>query len=224
MSILTLTGWNQPADALAGLIPGAHGFDYSHYENPDKAIEALRAFHDASTVIGWSQGGWLAMQAIAAGALAPKSLVLIAPAFQFVNDDTFADGMPRDTFMQFRSNYAADPARTASRFHGLIAKGDKHMRAVIDKLSHHEAVTDTARWLPWLDALAATTLHDIRLDTQRMQLIHGDADAIVPVAQSTHLVERHPHMTLSVWKEASHAPHLHDTERFQAIVKAAYAH
>ncbi|MBA4274438.1 MAG: hypothetical protein C0436_02160 [Alphaproteobacteria bacterium] len=224
MSILTLSGWTQPTNALADHIPGAHGFDYSEYKTPSHAIEALRQFHDTSTIVGWSLGGWLAMRAIAAGALAPKSLVLLAPAFQFVNDDTFIDGMPKDTFAQFRSNYAADPVRTLNRFHGLIAKGDKHMRTVMDKLSHHETVSDTDRWLPWLDALAETSLHDIRLSTRHIHLIHGDADAIVPVAQSAYLLERHPHMTLSVWEGASHAPHLHDTKRFQEIVKTSYAH
>lgn len=221
--ILTLSGWTQPAHALSHLIEGAESFDYSDYATPDAAIAALRIHRGRQTVVAWSTGGWLAMQAIAAGTLAPKSLLLIAPPFQFVNGNGFEEGMGPDTFARFRQNYIADPARTSARFHGLVAKGDRDMRAIMEKLEHHPGVTDTARWLPWLDALAGRALHDIRIGTPHITLIHGMNDAIVPVAQSAHIAARHPQMRLETWKDACHAPHLHDTMRFLHTVKALHA-
>ncbi len=222
MSILTLSGWTQPTNALADIIEGALGFDYSNYVSPEKAIEALQVYKNTPNIVAWSMGGWLALQAIAAGALAPRSLLLIAPPFQFVNDANFHDGMPPDIYAQFRENYATQPERTSTRFHGLVAKGDKYFRAVMERLGHHHEVTNTERWLPWLDRLSQSNLGHIAVNTPKITLIHGEEDAIVPVAQSTHLAKRHPQMQVCVWKEVSHAPHFHDTERFLDSVKAAY--
>ena len=224
MTILTLSGWTQPSDALTRILPGAVSFDYSEYTDTAQAIDALSAHRSIKTVVAWSLGGWLAMQAIAAGTLAPASLVLIAPAFQFVNDGNFTDGMPHDTFTQFRQNYITDPERTLTRFHGLIAKGDKNMRTVMAHLAHHPEVANTGRWLPWLDALARDTLHEVRIDTPHITLLHGHNDAIVPVAQSTHIKARNPNIQIEIWQDACHAPHLHDSARFKETVKAAYAH
>lgn len=223
MNILTLSGWTQPADALSTLVPGAGSFDYSDHAGPGEAIKALAACRDVPLVIGWSTGGWLAMQAIAAGVLAPRSLLLLASPYQFVNDEGFSDGMGPQTFRQFRQNYDEDPERTASRFHGLVAKGDSDMRGIMARLSHHPDMLDTARWLPWLDALASRNLEDIRLDTPNITLLHGENDAIVPVAQSAHLAARHPQMRRELWQSTCHAPHLHDTERFVNHVKGMYA-
>lgn len=223
MSILTLSGWAQPADALSVLIPGAAAFDFSAYGSADSAIDALASYRDAETVIGWSTGGWLAAQAIAQGVIAPRMLVLVAAPFQFVNDGVFKDGMPEFTFRQFRENYKADPARTSGRFHGLVAKGDADMRAIMERLSHHSDVGDVERWLPWLDALAARPLHDIRLTTPHITLLHGENDAIVPVAQTAQWKQRHPQMQVEIWQNTCHAPHLHDTERFLSKLKADHA-
>lgn len=223
MTILTLSGWTQPADALSSLIPGAASFDYSDYAGPNEAIAALARYHEVPFVIGWSTGGWLAMQAIAAGALAPKALLLLATPYQFVSDDHFSDGMGPQTFSQFRQNYSDDPERTARRFHSLVAKGDSDTRGIMERLAHHPHVLDSGRWLPWLDALASRNLEDIRLDTPSIRLLHGENDAIVPVAQSAHLEARHPQMVRELWQNTCHAPHLHDTHRFMSNLKAMYA-
>lgn len=223
MSILTLSGWNYPADGLAQLVPDAQYFEFSDYPGPDEAINALSAYRNVRHVIGWSTGGWLAMQAIHAGVLAPESLLLLATPYQFVSDERFKDGMGPTTFEQFRANYAVDPERTASRFHALIAKGDKDMRGVMSRLSHHAHAADTSRWLPWLDALASRNLAHVRIKTPSITLIHGENDSIVPVVQSAHLQAHHPQMKYELWQNTCHAPHLHDTERFLSHVRGMYA-
>jgi pimeloyl-ACP methyl ester carboxylesterase len=191
-------------------------FDYSDYPNPGAAIEALGKINPTH-VVGWSMGGQLALRAITAGALVPKHLTLIAAPYRFVG----ADGMGDETFRLFRESYIADAARTKTRFHGLIAKGDAKQKQVMGMLGHHKQVLDTARWLPWLDALA---LHVVDVSTLASLpptlIIHGMNDAIVPHAQSEHLAAHLPHAQLNRWAEVGHAPHAHDAARMQAEIAA----
>ncbi len=219
MGILTLSGWTQPTDALQPLIPDSRVFDYSEYATPEAAIEALAQFRDIDHIVAWSMGSWLTLRAIEAGALTPQTLLLIATPYQFVNDEHFKDGMPQDTYSMFRENYAKDPKRTSGRFHGLVAKGDAHMRRVMEELSHHPHVVDTGRWLPWLDAMAEDPLHNIKVKTPQIELIHGAKDAIVPYAQGEHLAKHLPQLVRHRWEEAGHAPHIHDKARFQETVR-----
>ena len=48
VSTLILSGWTQPADALAHLADDAVLFDYSAYASPNAAIEALRKIKPAN--------------------------------------------------------------------------------------------------------------------------------------------------------------------------------
>lgn len=216
MSTLLLSGWTQPVDALAHLAPGAVLFDYSEYRTPDEAIDALSDVKPDS-IIGWSMGGQLAIRAIAAGALKPQHLTLIGTPMQFVGPEA----MGEETFQLFRASYATDPARTKTRFHGLIAKGDRRMREVMELLGHHPKVEDTARWLPWLDDLAGNEIAAGALSSLPTTLIvHGAEDHIVPVAQAHRLQQAIPKSALRIWEEAGHAPHLHDADGLREAIAA----
>jgi pimeloyl-ACP methyl ester carboxylesterase len=217
MSTLLLSGWTQPVDALAYLEEGATLFDYSEYANADAAIEAMRNLNP-SRVIAWSMGGQMALRAMAAGAFAPKHLTLIAAPMQFVSSAE-VKGMDPTTFNLFRESYRNDPARTKTRFHGLVAKGDRDMKRVMGLLGHHPELENVARWLPWLDDLAAHTLDESALASAPPTLIiHGMNDAIVPFAQSERLACVLPRAQLNAWAEVGHAPHAHDAERLRAEI------
>jgi pimeloyl-ACP methyl ester carboxylesterase len=216
MSILTLSGWTQPSDALSrGLsLHHAHTFDYSDYPNAQASFDALRDYAEMEEVIAWSMGAQLAIRAVAAGVLRPKHMTLLAAPYQFVSTDDFKDGMDPLTYQQFRDNYTADPVRTKTRFHALVAKGDAHQRKVLPMLDHHHEVDNTARWLPWLDDLGEHSLRGVNTKSlPPTLLIHGTHDAIVPFAQSQKMQEILPQATLSRWEGAAHAPHLHDAMR-----------
>ncbi|MBN8543220.1 MAG: alpha/beta hydrolase [Alphaproteobacteria bacterium] len=215
MKTLTLSGWTQPADALSRIVPDSVHFDYSDYASPEESFEGLKPFADIERVVAWSLGGQLALRAIAAGVLKPKKLVLIAAPFQFVSEF----GMDDFTFNQFRTNYANDAARSKTRFHGLIAKGDKHHRDVVTLLGHHPEVENTARWLPWLDDLSRFSVENLNVSAiPEPLIIHGENDVIVPVEQSEMLVKHLGCGILEKWKECGHAPHLHDTDTFRARI------
>ncbi|MES2984805.1 MAG: alpha/beta hydrolase [Pseudomonadota bacterium] len=217
MRTLMLSGWAQPVDALGEIAPGAATFDYSAYGSPEASFAGLAALRDVEHLIGWSMGGQLALRAIAAGILAPKHLTLIGAPYRFVG----ADGMGAETFALFRASYEADPARTKTRFHGLVAKGHTDAKRVMGALSHHPQVEETARWLPWLDALAGYDMRDADLaKAPRTLIIHGMNDAIVPHAQAARLAALLPDATVLDWPETGHAPHLEDAAQLRAHVAA----
>lgn len=212
MKTLTLSGWTQPSDALVPLVPDALTFDYSDYPNPEASFEGFRQFADVERIVAWSMGGQLALRAIAAGVLNPKKLVLIAPPYEFVGEE----GMDPFTFNQFRENYAKDAARSKTRFHGLIAKGDKYHKQIVGMLGHHPEVENTARWLPWLDDLGAFTVNALDLSRVPAPLIvHGAEDVIVPIAQSRALAKHLGSGIFEAWEACGHAPHHHDTEKLR---------
>ncbi|MDX2094585.1 MAG: alpha/beta fold hydrolase [Alphaproteobacteria bacterium] len=216
MSTLLLSGWTQPVDALILLAEGATLFDYSAYGSPGEALAALEKINPAY-VVGWSLGGQLALRAIAAGAMAPRHLTLIAAPHRFVGEE----GMGEETFRLFRESYINDPARTQTRFHGLIAKGDRDFKRIMGMLAHHPQVEEVARWLPWLDALATYPL-DVRglASAPPTLIIHGMNDAIVPYAQSEYLARTLPQARLNLWEGVGHAPHVHDAARVCAEIAA----
>lgn len=217
MKSILLSGWAQPADALAHLAPDAKLFDYSDYASANEAIEALSVQNPAQ-VIAWSLGGQLALRAIASGGLRLKHLTLIGAPMQFVSDATLK-GMDATTYQLFRDSYANDPIRTKARLHALIAKDDREMKRVMAMLSHHEKVDEVAHWLPWLEDLAAHRLDISALaSAPPMLIIHGMNDAIVPFAQGEALAKALPNAELSAWAEVGHAPHMHDAGRLIAEI------
>jgi pimeloyl-[acyl-carrier protein] methyl ester esterase len=220
MSMLALSGWAQPADALQNALDlDAQAFDFSDYESPEASFAGLKKYTDAEHVIGWSTGGYLALRAIAAGVLKPKKLTLIAAPYQFVSDEHFRDGMDPLTHQLFRESYGKDPARTKQRFHALIAKGDTHARRITEELQHHVEVDKAARWLPWLDALGEASLRNVDLSAvPPTTIIHGAKDVIVPFAQGEILSRHLRHARLERWEDAGHAPHLHDKERLRGLL------
>lgn len=206
---LTLSGWVQPADAIAKQLPnGAFTFDYSDYPSPEASFEGLKQFANVPYIIGWSMGGQLAMRAILAGVLKPKHLTLIGTPHKFVSHY----GMDSFTFDNFRGNYVADPVRSKQKFLRLIAKGDKDAERVMNALTYHPDIENTARWVPWLDALAAYTLGDATFNVPTL-IIQGEHDAIVPHGQGLKLLETLPNAEFSEWRGVSHAPHVHDANR-----------
>lgn len=223
LDTLCANGWAQPHDGLKILAPDALHLDYR--ECRDFACTTGLVASVAPKVrcaIGWSLGGTLLMEAIMRGGLQAKQLVLIAPPLQFVANDHFPHGMDPLVFRQFYQNYRDDPQRTASRFIGLIAKGDRHSRRIMSELDAWSGSADADTWHPWLDQLNGQSFNESNYSNiPHTLIIHGTNDAIVSLKQSEALAERVSHVTLRVWDEGSHAVHMHDTA---GVLEAIRAH
>ncbi len=219
-AVLTLSGWTQPSDAIASLLPvAAEAFDYSVHAPVEDALAALGNYRDVPHVIGWSMGAQLAMLAVMHGVLKPKKLTLIAPPVQFVQSEHFKHAMEEEIFRLFHDQYVSDTERLSSRFHGLIAKNDARRKQVMAMLAHHPHLHEITRWQPWLAHLGRSSLMHAAFERlPDTQIIHGTRDAIVPVEQSAYITQRAHHIKRYLWQDAAHAPHLHDHERFVAQI------
>jgi pimeloyl-[acyl-carrier protein] methyl ester esterase len=218
--ILCANGWAQPPDGLSILAPEALHLDYRECRDFTCTTGLIATLAPrVQRAIGWSLGGSLLMQAIARGGLQAKQLVLIAPPVQFVSSEVFPHGMDRLTFDLFYQNYRNDPARTAARFSGLIAKGDRQSRQILHALGEWEGSHQAEIWHPWLDLLNEQSFDDYLISHLPPTLIiHGEKDAIVSIKQSEAFAAHVPQVTLQVWHDSGHAPHLHDLAGVRAAI------
>ncbi len=219
MHTVTLSGWGQPHDALAHLIPGSQAIDYTHASSAEEAIRMIATLAaDATRIIGWSLGGQLAVRAVAAGAVSPQHLVLIATPYQFVGDG--AQG--RETFATFHANYKRNPRRTLDKAWELIHYEDARSPYIGDQLAlfDKDAVLkkDWLRWLSLLENFTCDTLDFSRFP--RTLLVHGKRDKVVDAVQSERMAGRIANARLELWDDCGHAPHLHDAGRLQDVIEA----
>lgn len=216
MSCLAISGWAQPHDALAGVVPeGTWHLDY-HACRDAEGVMALLARAEQNhfqRVVGWSLGGVLLLSALMRGVITADQVVLIGVPYQFVSCDVFAHGMDRLTFDLFHANYAQDAPRTAARFAHLIAHGDRYAKEVLAAIPQYAKAADVDTWLPWLRVLEQQKAAALDLEHFPSTLIlHGEHDRVVSHAQAEMLAQAIPHATLVSLEGCGHAPHWHHPE------------
>jgi pimeloyl-[acyl-carrier protein] methyl ester esterase len=219
---ICLSGWGQPHDALSAIAPDATHFDYAHHATPEEAISAIaNAAKNHERIIGWSLGGQLAVRGIAAGLIKPKQLILVAVPFQFVKNKILPIGMPQDTYDLFIQNYAKNPARTLRKAWDLIAYNDVREAQVKSKLAKHDQKNVMEKnWGRWLEHLNDFSCNDLRFENFPPTLIiHGDQDAVVRYEQAQFFARHLPQYTLETLPGCGHAPHWHDTQKIQELIK-----
>jgi pimeloyl-ACP methyl ester carboxylesterase len=215
MRIMTLSGWGQPHNALAEAFPDATPMGYAHLPSIQQALEEIAEASKAhDVVVGWSLGGRLAAQAIVAGLMKPKKLVLIASAFQFSHSTDLKLGIPRDQYEKFRDNYRRNALRTLDKGWELIIKGDKHAERIHSRfVTEHKQQMLAHDWLRWLDDLNGFTFHDKSLQHMPSTLLlHGKNDVVVTPDQSEHFSRMLPDAKLVLLDGCGHAPHWHDPQ------------
>lgn len=219
---MTLSGWGQPHDALAEAFPDSTPVGYAHFPSMQQALEEIAETSKAhDIVVGWSLGGRLAVQAILAGRMKPKKLVLIASAFQFSKSTELPLGIPRDQYEKFRGNYQRNALRTLDKGWELIVKGDKHAARIRSRFSDDAKQAMLAHdWLRWLDELNGLTLHGVSLENMpQTLLLHGVNDVVVTPDQSQHYTSLLPQAKLVMLDDCGHAPHWHDPQLVRNTVE-----
>jgi pimeloyl-ACP methyl ester carboxylesterase len=209
MSVVALSGWGQPFDALREIAPQAAHVDYARASSVEKALDTL-AGYAPRCVIGWSLGGQMAVRAIIKGIWKPERLVLIAAPFRLKKNLTMA---------KFRENFLKNPERALSKGYALIAHEDtrgEHVRQYLEEARKRLPAHD---WLYWLEALS---MHNFEVeDLKRFPqttLLHGDRDAVIGLDQSKAFQQALPGAALHVFKGCGHAPHWHDAERVRGLL------
>ena len=230
--IVLLHGWGMNAavwdDVAADLAKcfRVHCVDLpGHGNSPASALHTLDAMTDAlsavfpqpTTVCGWSLGGQVALNWALRAPGQVKRLVLIATTPRFVNGARWESGIDAGLFEELARTLAEDCRATLQRFLALQAQEDVDSRAVLRRLRQ----TISRRGEPAVAALAAglqilekTDLRDsLPQITQPALIMHGERDAIVPLAAGAYLQRKLPRAVLEVCAGAAHAPFVASPQR-----------
>lgn len=216
MRTITLSGWGQPHDALSPIIADAVAVDYAHAANASEAIHMI-ATHEPERVIGWSLGGQLAVRAVAAGAIMPRQLVLIATPYQFVSESEIG----REIFNKFHINYQKNPRRTLDKAWELLHYEDAQSAYIRDQLALFDKDAVMKKdWLRWLGLLGDFSCESLDFSYfPRTLLVHGTKDKVVDIVQSERMASRIAGAELECWENCGHAPHLHDGARLRQLIE-----
>ncbi len=157
------------------------------------AMSLLYAIPAGSVLVGWSLGAMLAMALAARAPQHISRLVLFAATPSFVKRKDWQHGLDAETTLAFRENFRKDPQRTLERFIALQALGDNERASVSAALrssiaSHEKHASALAHGLRLLEQTDLRgTLPAVSL---RCLLIHGEQDALMPVAATQWLAHR----------------------------------
>lgn len=171
-----------------------------------------------TVALGWSLGAQLALAAACRGA--PFSaIVALAASPRFCATEDWKAGLAASTVDTFCRDWELAPEKTRKRFLALQALGDAKRSELLAALEPAKLPLDS----PGLgDALAALARGDLRAQTGAIKaptlLIHGEADALMPVAAAQWLATHLPDAKLHVLPKCGHAPHLSQPENVAQFI------
>lgn len=162
---------------------------------------------------GWSLGGEIALAYARRYPDRVASLTLIASTPCFLQQTDWTTGQPASLLDDFSQRLVDNPAALLKRFAMLIRHGDPEAaknRGMADTLQA-AAETDTTRLKYGLALLGSIDLREVMSEAFAvpLQLIHGEADAVIPIgaaiALHTSLASTRPSTRLHILTGASHA-------------------
>lgn len=174
----------------------------------DQIVQQMPA---RSVLLGWSLGAMLALRIAALYPERVSRLILIAATPCFVQQEDWPHALDAATLQAFRDSFNNSPARTLERFTALQVLGDAERNTVAARLRETLADPDDQRsaLAQGLRLLAETDLRNGLPDAGlRCLFIHGDHDALMPVAAQEWLAQRWGRSEQCVLPDTGHAPHL----------------
>lgn len=172
--------------------------------------------HEA-VVCGWSLGAMAALDLAARHPARVARLILIGSTPRFVSTpsdhgDAWPHGLDAAVAHDFATRFTYDPAATMQRFIALQALGDARRRTVTTALTAALSDTGAAGATALAAGLQVLTETDLRPSiariTQPTLLLHGEGDALMPLAAAQWLAAHLPHARLMPLADCGHAPFL----------------
>lgn len=161
-------------------------------------------------VCGWSLGGLIALAWARRAPEQISRLALMATSPCFVQRDDWPHALTVEAVGDFSDELARDTATALTRYIALQARGDAHALRVARYLRQtlcetvHQA--DARALRSGLSMLCHTDLRrDLPNIGQPALLMHGDCDAVVPLAAGEYLAHNLPAARIVVTQGAAHA-------------------
>jgi pimeloyl-[acyl-carrier protein] methyl ester esterase len=174
-------------------------------------------------VVGWSLGALVALQWAVMRPQQISRLVLISATPCFTNNENWIHGMDAGVFDRFAEAVRADVGTAMTRFISLQSVGDRNRAAVARALrsasvpNPEERVGMLSRGL---DVLRHSDVRGVLARVSQPTLIlHGQNDALVPVAAAQYLARTLSHGSLAVIPQTGHAPFLSAPEKVGSLVR-----
>lgn len=174
-----------------------------------------------SIVVGWSLGAMLALALATRHPDKVRAQVLIGATPCFVSSDDWPHGLAPEVVSSFCDAFAQSPQRTLEKFIALQVMGDAHraackaqlIRALDDAATHHVSLMAGLHLLSYSDLRSMTP-------AQPTLLLHGEHDALMPLAAAQHLERALPHAQLDVFPNTGHAPHVSNPYAVALAIKS----
>ncbi len=167
---------------------------------------------EGSVLVGWSLGAMLALMTAQRHPAKVARLLLLAASPRFVADPHWPHGLPDATVAAFVRGFASEPQATLKRFAALQVLGDRGGRRLARRLSECLALpadassTDCAALAAALAVLVSVDLRTLpETITQPCRLLHGEADALMPVTAARWLAQQLGDAPLQLLADTGHA-------------------
>lgn len=166
-------------------------------------------------VIGWSMGGWKALDLWREHHQKIRGLVLVSAFAKYVQSDDYPCGTSLARLRKLKKMFLNDYCSGMHYFYDLIFK-DKRLHNLIDQLPVPER-RDLERWFEKLEyENKRELLSAINLP---VLIIHGEQDPIVSLETAEYLNRRIKDSELRVFPEVGHAPFLEKKEEFNRYLR-----
>lgn len=238
-TIVLLHGWAMHAAAW-GELPARLADDFpvltpelpGHGENDAPVPNSLDALAEhlaprippGAVFVGWSLGAQVALRLALSRKVSVSALVLIGATPRFVAAEDWPRGMPPARFEAFSAQAAANPAATIHRFVALASLGSPKPKALAQQLDDLLGQRPAARTLALKAGLEILRDADLRPEIAGLGVptwvIHGEGDAIVPVAAGRWLAETIPGAQFNPLA-AGHALFLDHTDAITRTIRQA---
>jgi len=225
--ILCFNGWGQEPKTLENAFKEV--FKDADFETVDyitsigdciypKDYEGCKQY---DITIAWSLGTHCAINLIQKKLLKTKLLILIAPIFQFVENETNKVGMPREMFVGFLSNFNKHPEATMQHLVAMSASGDENPNLVLEKMKIRNLnVLSNYALERQLLHLRDFSCFDVNFKKfPKTICFSGANDAVVPSSQTKLFAERIKDFDLHIIENCGHAPHFSHMEEIEKVLK-----
>ena len=217
--------WLQGTRTLHPLELPFNGHEMSATDALDAVVRRLlRVAPPCARWVGWSLGGMIALAVAAAAPARVEELILIAATPRFTRVADWPHALDAAELQQFRDSLSNSVPQTLRRFAALCARGCADTVALGRELNaacRDVAFPPPAALQSGLDMLAELDLRVVlRQVPQRLRLILGDSDPLVPATVIPDLRQLRPDIEILHLESAGHTPFLSHKQVCADFVRA----
>lgn len=205
--ILTISGWAQHPMLLTNNITEDSDY-YNYIIHKNINYNEFSANYDL--IIGWSQGGHIALK-IAKKLNIPK-IILIATPYEYLNE---THGVTKSLNQKIINDFKNNPKTFLENFKKFLCVGDKNYRKILPQLSNYQFYPEYL--LYWLKKLPETP--NLKLSSkQEILYIYGCNDQVISSINGKKFATSFKNVRIKRFKELAHAPFLSDNIKFNKLI------